>query len=185
MSSPSALARAATSLAIEPNPISPNRLPDISRPIRSVRGHSPAIMRSIAFHAPRKRTSAAVIVYSATATSFAPVAGQTTTLRDLQASRSILSSPTPKRPTTWRFGACSRSSLLTCVRLRTMMARASARFSSNAMRSSTRVGLYCISRLPSTSNAISLSMNSEITMSGNLRSEIDNGSNLSMKSRQN
>ncbi len=41
----------------------------------SVRGHSPAATRDVANHARRSSISAAVMTYSATDRSFAPVAG--------------------------------------------------------------------------------------------------------------
>ena len=91
-----------------------------------MRGHSPAITCGVADHAPRSITSMAVIAHSATATSLAPVAGQTAMPRALQASTSMLSRPTPRRPTTRSFGAASSRAPRTWVRLRTTSARASA-----------------------------------------------------------
>ena len=70
----------------------------------------------------------------------APVAGCTDTPRARQASRSMLSSPTPSRPTARKRGAAARSSASTIVRLRTMIASATPIASSNAERSSTRAG---------------------------------------------
>ena len=66
------------------------------------------------------------ITYSATDMAFAPIEGQTSIPRALQASTSMVSSPTPIRATSFRFGAASKSAVLTMVSLRTIIALASA-----------------------------------------------------------
>ena len=71
----------ATARPIAPNPTMPSVLPLASRPISAVLGHSPASTGPVAWYAPRSIISMAAITYSATATTFAPVAGWTDTPR--------------------------------------------------------------------------------------------------------
>ena len=58
----------------------------------------------------------------------------------LQAARSILSSPTPSRPTACSFGPAASSCAVTLVRLRTIRARASARARTSSAGLSTKAG---------------------------------------------
>ena len=122
-----------------PKPTMPSVLPAISRPDDSgPRGHFPAATSAVAKYVPRSRTIATPITYSATASALAPVAGMTAMSRAAQAATSMLSSPTPSRPTTRRRGAAASSSTLTCVRLRTISASASMSFALSSSRRSTR-----------------------------------------------
>ena len=66
------------------------------------------------------------MVNSATATAFAPGVFITTTPRRVAASASILSTPTPARPTTRSLGAFSISASSTCTAERTTSASASS-----------------------------------------------------------
>jgi hypothetical protein len=75
----------------------------------------------------RASASISPMVSSATATAFAPGVFITTMPRRVAASASMLSTPTPARPTTRSFGACSISASSTCTALRTTSASASAR----------------------------------------------------------
>src|SRR6266478_1073864 len=74
----------------------------------------------------RARESRSAKVCSATLTAFPPGVLITRTPRRVASSRSILSTPTPARPTTRRRCAFSRSSGVTLVALRTTSASASA-----------------------------------------------------------
>ena len=60
------------------------------------------------------------MAYSDTDVAFAPRAEHTSMPRRSHSATSILSSPTPSRPTTFSFGAISSSALSTGVRLRTI-----------------------------------------------------------------
>ena len=89
-----------------PKPTMPSVLPASSRPLESAgRGHSPLATAADDAYAPRSRNIAVPITYSATASALAPVAGMTSIPRFLQASTSMLSRPTPSRPTTLSAGA--------------------------------------------------------------------------------
>ena len=74
----------------------------------------------------RASASISPMVSSATATAFAPGVFITTMPRRVAASASMLSTPTPARPMTRSFGACSISASSTCTALRTTSASASA-----------------------------------------------------------
>ena len=66
------------------------------------------------------------MTYSATASALAPVAGMTSIWRAAHALMSMLSNPTPRRPTTRSRGATASRLESTGVRLRTINASASA-----------------------------------------------------------
>ena len=117
----------AVSRPMPPKPTTPSVLPAISRPLDKRRARPRArgdVAPSIAY-APRSSIIAVPITYSATASAFAPVAGITSMPRASHAATSMLSSPTPSRPTTLSRGAAASSSASTCVRLRTISASAS------------------------------------------------------------
>jgi O-antigen biosynthesis protein len=118
--------RRAVARAMAPKPMRPSVAPSTSRPTRRSRGQCPAATSSVANQAPRRSSTAPAMTYSATESTLAPVAGMTAMPRARQASRAILSSPTPRRPTTRKASAAASSCSFTRVRLRTMSARAPA-----------------------------------------------------------
>ena len=136
---PSAAARCATARAVAPKPRRPSVRPASSRPISSVRGHSPAMTRGVAVNDGRESSSSAPMTCSATLTAFAPVARCTAMPRACRAGRSRLSVPTPRRPTVRSRGAAVSSSVSTCVRSRTISPSASATASRSRARSVTRL----------------------------------------------
>ena len=128
-------------LAELPKPTRPSMRPPASRPSPSLfRGHMPAPTAAEDRYAPRSSIIAVVTTYSATAIALAPVAGMTRFPRDSQAATSMLSSPTPSRPTTLSKGAAASTSPRTCVRLRTISAWAATTASASADGESTSVG---------------------------------------------
>ncbi|MNS63713.1 hypothetical protein D3C72_968160 [compost metagenome] len=138
---PSALASRAVSCPIDPKPSKPRVLPEISRPLDSAsRGHSPAATAAEEAYEPRSSTIAVAITYSATLLAFAPVAGNTCMPCCSQPARSMLSRPTPSRPTTLHRLSDASSSPRTCVRLRTIRASQLAASSHRRGRSSTSFG---------------------------------------------
>ena len=104
----------------------PSVLPRSSAPCRLFFSHLPACIVELAAGSLRASASISPIVSSATATAFAPGVFITTIPRRVAASASMLSTPTPARPITRSFGACSISASSTCTALRTMSASASA-----------------------------------------------------------
>ena len=89
-----------------------------ARPARRRRPRRSTGRRRAAAASPRRST------YSATASALAPVAGMTAMPRAAQASTSMLSRPTPSRPTTRSGRAAASSAPCTWVRLRTINASA-------------------------------------------------------------
>jgi hypothetical protein len=80
------------------------------------------------------------ITYSATLSALAPVAGMTFMPLASQAGTSMLSSPTPSRPTTLQRVRAASSSPRTCVRLRTTSASAVAASARRRAASPTSLG---------------------------------------------
>src|SRR5574343_863722 len=101
--------------------------------------------------------------YSATLSALAPVAGSTGRPRARQASTSMLSRPTPRRPTTRQRVSASSSLPRTWVRLRTMNASAPAASASIRGASSTSAGSYSTSWAARSRSTAGASMNSVIT----------------------
>src|SRR5665213_2131247 len=172
---PSACASVATSRPMPPKPTRPRHLPPISRPSDSfARGHLPAATSVPATYAPRSSSIAVHTTYSATASALAPVAAITSMLRARQAATSMLSSPTPRRPTTASRGAASSSAAFTSVRLRTISASAGATATRNSAGWSTSAGAYSTSNAVRSESTAVPSMNSAMTMrcmlSGRVRS---------------
>jgi hypothetical protein len=131
----------AVSRPMLPKPTIPITLPAASRPWERVwRGHVPAPTARVEKYAPRNRMSATATTYSATDSAFAPLAGMTSIPRDSHATTSMLSSPTPSRPTTRSRAAAASGVPLTWVRLRTIQASASGSAAASAAASSTSLG---------------------------------------------
>jgi hypothetical protein len=123
-----------------PKPTRPSVAPSASRPISRLRGQPPAATSAEAKQAPRRSISRPAITYSATLSSLAPVAGSTAMPRASQAATSMLSSPTPSRPTAISRGAASSSTPRTWVRLRTIRPRAPASRRTRSSARSTSLG---------------------------------------------
>ncbi len=119
-----ASARDATSLPIRPRPISPRVLPRTSAPDDDF-SQRPSRMAASNFGSWRTSASSNAKVCSATLTELPPGVLMTRTPRFVASSRSILSTPTPARPTARNFLAWSSSSAVTFVALRTIKASAS------------------------------------------------------------
>src|SRR6266542_3944574 len=121
-----AAARRATRLPTRPMPTRPRVLPCSSRPMSFPRVHSPRRTLASAVTTLRNRDRASASACSAAAVTL-PVGALTTyTPRDVAAGTSMLSTPTPARPTIWSFGAASSSDAVTFVSLRTTSPSASA-----------------------------------------------------------
>ncbi len=104
----------------------PSVFPRSSTPCSDFFSHLPACMLPLAAGICRASASIRPIVSSATAIAFAPGVFITTMPRRVAASASMLSTPTPARPITRSFGACSISASSTCTADRTTSASASA-----------------------------------------------------------
>ena len=117
---PKARQRRATSPPMRPAPISPSVRPRSSAPLKRDRAHSPLRTEASAAATPRTMERISAIVSSAAETVFPAGALRTAIPLSVAASRSMLSTPTPARPTTRRAGACASISALTFVALRTM-----------------------------------------------------------------
>ena len=124
---PKAAARRATSPPTRPTPMSPSVFPRSSRPMNFDRVHSLARTLRSASTTRRRRARVSATVCSAAATMLPSGAFTTYTPRAVAAGTSILSTPTPARPTTWRRFAASRMATVTFVSLRTTSPSASAR----------------------------------------------------------
>ena len=120
-----ASARRATSPPILPSPISPSVLPRTSVPLDDF-SQRPSRSAASTLGTCRASASISAKVCSATLTAFPPGVLITSTPRLVASGKSILSTPTPARPTARSFGALSRSSAVTRVALRTISASASA-----------------------------------------------------------
>src|SRR6185312_14958728 len=172
---PSRWASSATRRPILPKPTTPSVLPESSRPCDSAaRGHWPAATAVLAPKTRRRSTNATPITYSATERALAPVAGMTSIRRAAQADRSMLSSPTPSRPTTLRRGAAASRAAFTCVRLRTINASALASSTPSSAGRSTSAASYRTSKSRASDVAAASSMNSLMTIRtppGSLRRE--------------
>ena len=123
---PKLRARRATSSPMRPRPTMPSVLPRNSVPCSIFFSHLPLCSAAVAFGIWRAIVIIRPSVSSATATALAPGVFITTMPRLVAASASMLSTPTPARPITRSFGACSSSSGVTCTALRTTKASASA-----------------------------------------------------------
>ena len=112
-------ARLATSEPTRPSPQMPRVLLRISTPMKALRFHSPDFSDWWADGTFRDKASINAMVCSAAATVL-PVGALTTAIPALvAASRSMLSTPIPARPTTFNNLAASMTSLVTLVSLRT------------------------------------------------------------------
>ena len=129
---PKTAARRATSVPTRPIPTRPSVLPRSSLPMNFERVHSPARMLRSASTTRRMTARASVIACSAAATMFPSGAFTTYTPRAVAAGTSMLSTPTPARPTTARRGAASRTFAVTFVSLRTTSASTSPRRSTSS-----------------------------------------------------
>ena len=105
------------------------------------------------------------MAYSDTDVALAPRAEHTSMPRASQPSTSMLSRPTPRRPTTFSLGASSSSALLTCVRLRTIRpGRSRTSFSSSARLVHSVAVLVHVEAAAFSSSTASVSRNSVMTM---------------------
>ena len=120
-----AFARIATSPPMRPSPISPSVFPRTSAPDDDF-SQRPSRIAASNFGTWRTKASNSANVCSATLTELPPGVLMTRTPRLVASSRSMLSTPTPARPTTRKCGALSISSGVTFVALRTINASASA-----------------------------------------------------------
>src|SRR5712692_9662921 len=111
---------------MRPRPISPRFLPRTSVPAALDFSQRPSLKALSSRGTWRASDSKSAKVCSATLTAFPPGVLMTRTPRRVASSRSMLSTPTPARPTTRSRGAFSRSSGVTLVALRTIRASASA-----------------------------------------------------------
>src|SRR5579883_1956146 len=119
-----ASARTATSLPMRPSPIKPSVLPRNSVCPALDFSQRPSCMALSSRGTCRARASISANVCSATLTELPPGVLITRMPRFVASSRSMLSTPTPARPTTRSFGAFASSSAVTFVALRTMSASA-------------------------------------------------------------
>ena len=110
---------------MRPRPIRPNVLPRTSAPADDF-SHFPSRIDASNFGICRTSASSSANVCSATLTELPPGVLITKIPRFVASSRSILSTPTPARPTARSFGALSINSGVTFVALRTINASASA-----------------------------------------------------------
>ena len=121
-----ACARRATSCPMRPRPTSPRVLLFNSIPPNSFLRHSPARTEAEAAGTLRANANISAKACSATLTALPPGVFSTSTPRRVAASRSMLSTPTPARPTTFSLGAASSSSAVTFVPERSSQPAASA-----------------------------------------------------------
>ncbi len=129
---PKARQRRATSPPMRPAPTRPSVRPRSSTPLRRERAHSPARTEASASATLRAIDSTSASVSSAADTVLPAGAFSTATPRSVAASRSMLSTPTPARPTTRSRGARASISPVTLVALRTISPSASASASPKA-----------------------------------------------------
>ncbi len=119
-------ARPITSAPIRPTPMTPSVLPHSCWPIKALRFHCPCIMLACAGIMRRTRFSIIASVSSATATVLPPGEFTTMTPRSVAAPTSMLSTPTPARPTICSLGAASITARVILVCERTISASKSA-----------------------------------------------------------
>ena len=141
---PMARARRATSMPMRPRPSTPRVLPRSSLPCNDFFSHLPACIRASARHRWRAIASIMASACSATATAFAPGVFMTAMPLRVAASRSMLSTPTPARPITRNFLACSSRASSTCTADRTIRASADSRCAGSLP--STRSGVIRVQR---------------------------------------
>src|SRR5438067_9482480 len=115
-------ARLATSEPTLPRPITPSVLPRISVPMKFARVHSPRFTEASAWGTDRASANSRAMVCSAAATMFPRGALTTRIPRRVAAETSMLSSPTPARPTTRSLLPASMMGAVTRVSLRTTRA---------------------------------------------------------------
>src|SRR2546423_7995733 len=124
---PKAPARRATAPPTRPMPRRPRVVARSSRPMNLDRVHSPARTLRSASTTRRRSASARASVCSAAATMLPSGAFTAYTPRAVAAGTSMLSTPTPARPTTTSRVAASRTARVTFVSLRTTSASTSPR----------------------------------------------------------
>ena len=107
---------------MRPKPITPRVLPNSSRPSNSFFNHLPAFIEASARGSSRTRLNIKLRVSSATATVVANGEFTTVTWCAFAAARSMLSTPTPALPTTFKWGAAANTDSVTLVRPRTIRA---------------------------------------------------------------
>ena len=123
---PKAIARLATSVPIRPMPQIPSSFPISSEPVRIFRSQRPSFIERSARATGRAPQRMCVNVNSAVALVFPPGVFITMIPRSVAASMSMLSTPTPARPTTFSFGAAAMTSSVILVSERTATASTSA-----------------------------------------------------------
>ncbi len=111
-------ARSATIEPILPAPIRPSVLDVSSTPMKRFFSHLPACVEASASGSWRASANINAMACSAVVIELPNGVFITTTPLALAAGMSTLSTPIPARPTTFRFVACSRMSLVTLVELR-------------------------------------------------------------------
>ena len=121
-----ASARTATSLPILPSPTRPSVFPRTSVPAADDFSQRPSWMALSRRGTCLASDNSNAKVCSATLTAFPPGVLITNTPRFVAASKSMLSTPTPARPTARSLGALASNSAVTFVALRTISASASA-----------------------------------------------------------
>ena len=117
---PKARQRCATSWPTRPAPTRPSVRPRSSAPLKRPRSHSPRRTEASAPGTPRTTESISASVSSAADTVLPAGALSTAMPRSVAASRSILSTPTPARPITFRLWASANMSESTFVALLTI-----------------------------------------------------------------
>ena len=115
-------ARLATSEPTLPRPMTPRVLPRISVPMNFERFHSPRLTEASACGTERASAKSSAMVCSAAATMFPRGALTTRIPLRVAAGTSMLSTPTPARPTTRRRFPASSTDAVTFVSLRTTSA---------------------------------------------------------------
>ena len=115
-------ARLATSVPMLPRPTMPSVFPRISTPVKRARCHSPRRTEASACGIQRATASSSPIVCSAAAVMLPRGAFTTRMPRRVAASISMLSTPTPARPTTRSRRPASKTFSPTLVALRTTRA---------------------------------------------------------------
>ena len=122
ISIPKARVSWATERPMFPIPMIPITLSRSSIPLSWFLFHKPDFIELSAVGIDRARENINASTCSATAWVVAEGEFTTVTLCRLAAARSMLSTPTPARPTTLRLVAAEKTSAFTCVRLRTIKA---------------------------------------------------------------
>ncbi len=122
-----AAARFTTSRPMLPRPITPSVLARSSFPMNLRFSHLPDFTEALALGMERASDSISATVCSATETALPPGVFITSTPAAVAEGRSTLSTPTPARPITRRFGAAASTALSTVTALRTISASAPAR----------------------------------------------------------